>query len=148
MASEATKIEGRNTREPSPIRATMTRLSEVVEMSFDLVSLQSQLVQQDAETAKSQIKPALLSILVAIGFLLCGVPLLAFGLASGLSEWAEIHLWIAQLVMAMVFLFVGITLLFYAWRVLAKSSIAFEPSRREGIENLKWIRKTIYDSLH
>jgi hypothetical protein len=147
MVSETTKVGNQPPSNGSPIRATMLRAGDIVEMSFELLSLQAQLVTQDAATAKSRVKPALIAVILAFGLLLSGLPVLAFGLASGLSQWAHFPVWMAQILMSVIYLTTGAILLSYAWRTLSKASNAFETSRIEASENLKWFRRTIQDSL-
>ncbi len=91
----------------SPIRSVLARFARVIHSATELVILQFQLTQQDAALAGSKIKPAFIATACAVGLLLSGFPLLSFGLAGALAYGTNLPVWVAQLIVAVLFLALG-----------------------------------------
>ncbi|OYP28887.1 phage holin family protein [Rhodopirellula sp. MGV] len=122
--------------QPSPMRA-------VVRDVIDLMELQWQLLSVDSQTARRKLASAVVAGTAAVTLAGSALTVLLVGLGVWIHEWTSLSAGASIVVIAVVsFVIVGL-LLWLAAGAVTKASAAMSESKSEFVESLKWLKATL-----
>lgn len=131
--------------EPPPV-AVGENIANLAQDILTLVELQAKLFWADLQTARIR---ALLPAMVLVGavcLLLGTTPILLLAATVALSEWLNLNIAIAGLIVAGLSLCASVGGVWWAANGLMQSSKSLVRSRDEFQENLSWIKSVIRQS--
>ena len=126
-----------------PIQGVREGASSVLNDAFDLAEMQGKLFLQDSKECTNAAKVAVVGLIVSLALLIASLPVVAMGLSQGLSSGLQWPLWISQLAVGLSFTACGIAIGYLCVRRLRNSLNAFEASKMEIGENIRWFRNAI-----
>ena len=126
-----------------PIEGVRDSASSVLNDAFDLAEMQGRLFVQDSRECTNAAKVAVVGLIVSLALLIASLPVVAMGLSQGLSWGLQWPLWISQLAVGLSFTVCGILIGYLCVKRLRNSLSAFEASRVEIGENIRWFRNAL-----
>lgn len=130
-----------------PIQGVTEGASSILNDAFDLAELQSRLLLADTKECLLKAKLAALGLVVTLGILIAALPVVANGLAQLLAWVADWPLWACQLGVGVAFTAIGLGIGFWCIKRLRTSITAFESTRLEAAENIRWLRSALSRSV-
>ena len=107
---------------------------------LELVELQGKLLKADAKRTMEKSMGAAISALIGFFCLVGCLPVVSFGLASAVTHYFKVDLWISQLAIGGILSFVSIIIIAIAVRILATTGMQFKRSTEEFSKNLEWAK--------
>ncbi|MFO1064880.1 MAG: phage holin family protein [Pirellulales bacterium] len=126
-----------------PVRSVTRDASSFLGDALDLAELQVQLLRCDSRAALSRAKPAIAGIVCALGILIASLPVLGEGVASLIAWATDWPLWIAQLIVGVLFALVGVLTAWLGVRSLRTALTSFSTTQKEVAANIRWLRQSL-----
>jgi TM2 domain-containing membrane protein YozV len=136
MVDQATMNNGRNA---APAAAMTRNMSDLTSDIASLAELQARLILLDAKESMTRITTPLVLAVIGGALLLGSLPVLLLAIAAGLvllGLGSAAALLIAFLIGAVL----GAIALAIAWYRLRNALVAFQRSRKELVQNIRWIK--------
>ncbi len=130
-----------------PIQGVTDGASSVLGDAFDLAELQAQLALEDAKSFTQAARLAVVGLIVSLALLIASLPVVANGMAQGLSWGVEWPLWICQLIVGLALVGVGLLIAFSCIKRLKNAFKTFDATRHEAAENIRWLRQAVSRSF-
>lgn len=141
MVRQASEVNGND--HSSPVQGVARGAASVMSDALDLAQLQAQLLRADLKDAERSIQSSFVTSVIAIGLVISGLPVLAFGLAHTLAWLVKWPPWICELVTGAVFVGTAIVLLQMSLKWVGEGLKTFKNSYHEFLANVQWLRSTV-----
>lgn len=130
-----------------PIQSVTEGASNVLGDAFDLAELQGRLLVADTQSFMQTAKIAILGLVVTLALLIAALPVVAIGMAQWLAWGLDWPLWTCQLAVGLALVTMGLSAGLWCVRRLRTSFRAFETSKQEAAENLRWFKQALSRTL-
>ena len=129
--------------ERSPVTGMVSQAATVLGDMLEIVELQAKLAKSDALEASRHAALPLGQLVLGGCAALSSFPVLAFGLASGLTTVSPLNGWQAQVVVGAVLGALAALMIFRAIHGLRRAAAQFQQSGHELVKNFDWAKRLV-----